>query len=137
MRRADRYPCVDSRWSDCDPQLVLGLPLSLVAGRVPGGARPPPSAHGHQVPLLRDLFVRPHRRLPAEELPGQQDQAVDDQEDRGPDGLAEQDPEFVLEHEPDEPDRDRRQDDHPGEPLVGRLQLPSAGPRRRLEELAE
>ena len=47
------------------------------------------------------------------------------------------DTELVLEHEPDQPDRDRRQDDHPGEPLVGRLQLPPAGARRRLDELAE
>jgi hypothetical protein len=41
----------------------------MVAGRVPAGAGPAHGADGHQLPLLRDLPVRLHRRLPAETLP--------------------------------------------------------------------
>ena len=55
---------------------------------------------------------------PPQCLGAEQDQPVDEQQDRRGGGLGEQDPEGVLECDADQADRDRREDDHPGEPLV-------------------
>ena len=60
----------------------------------------------------------PPDRGPPQRLGAEQDQPVDEQQDRCRGGLGEQDPEGVLEHDAGQADRDRREDDHPCEPLV-------------------
>ena len=76
----------------------------------------------------------PLRRRPPERPPGpsgapsprrrsrspqQQDEPVEREERRCGDRLAQVDPEHVLQQQPADPDRDRREDEQPGEPLVG------------------
>jgi hypothetical protein len=62
-------------------------------------------------PFGRDLIFGFQRGAAAEPFSGYQDQAVEDQEHRGVSGLAEDHPEGVLEHQANQPDRDRGQDD--------------------------
>ena len=72
-----------------------------------------------------------------EPLPSEQDQAVDGQEHRGVDRLAEDHPERVLEGQSRDADRDGGQDDHPGQLLVDRQPLPAAGPVRGPDQMPE
>jgi hypothetical protein len=59
----------------------------------------------------------------AQSFPGVQDDAVDGEEDGGRDRLAEDGPECVFQQQAGDADRDGGQDDQPGEPLVGGLDL--------------
>ena len=115
----------------------LGQALVRFAGRLrslhpgrslPGGVgRHRPGALAlPRFPLLLKLGVGLLGPLRPEALARVQDEPVDDQEDSRPDGLAEQHPELVIEEQPGQADRDRRDDQHPGQLLVGRRDIPLA-----------
>lgn len=55
-------------------------------------------------------------------LPTEQDQAVDDEEPGGGQGLREDHAQRVLEEQADDPGRDRRDDQQPAQALVGCLE---------------
>ena len=95
-------------------------------------------------PSRRPARRRRRRRLlllgaPARPLAEQQDQAVDEQEDARGERLGEDRPEDVLEREARDPDRDGREDDEPGQALVGgraTMNPPFADAARRAAEEA-
>ena len=113
--------------------LLLQRPLPR---RVPPAAGPDgacrhrgPLPLGDRLQVGGDLLGLHVRAAPPGPLPGQQDQPVDEQEARGEDGPAEVHAEQVLQGEARDADRNRGQDDHPGEHLVGVLRLEPPGAR--------
>ncbi len=152
MMSASEKPTLASRSSEARPCEISSCADRLMAaGRGGRAVRGPlavrdrhrlrraPPARQRVRPLGGDHLVGPDRGARAELLAAVQDEAVDDEEHRGQDRLAEQDPEGVLGDQADQPDRDGGQDDHPGQGLVpGRDPgVPPLPVRQRGEEAAD
>jgi len=123
------------------PRTGLATPRPRLPSRRcgPGRYAAGPGGRQRSGPLGGHLPVGLDRGPGAELLPAVQDHAVHDEEHAGQDRLAEQDPERVLGDQADQADRDRGQDDHPGQPLVpGRHpRVPSLPVPQRGEEPAD
>jgi hypothetical protein len=89
----------------------------------PGGGGGPRDAGRREGPVraacrgLGGCLLAPGR-APPQCFGAEQDQPVDEQQDSCGGGLGEQDTEGVLERHAGQADRDRGEDDQPGEPLI-------------------
>ena len=109
-RRASRSPVARAGHRAPDAEAGAAVAGRRGVGRRRRRRRAPGHRAAGRLGLGGDLRVRRQRLPGPEPLPGVQDQAVDEQEDRRPDRLAEQHPELVLER----PGRPARPGSWPG-----------------------